>query len=310
MSEQGGEVPAGDVLDAHLHLWDLGTGDYAWNTPSLGRAHASFGAAEAGATLASAGVRQVLLVQAADTEGDSVRVFAAAAEQPWVAGVVAWVPLDDPRRAGALLDRWAATGLLRGVRMLLHDHPDPDLLDAPDVRVTLAEVAARGLPLDVPDAWPRLWPATTRLVESTPGLVVVLDHLGKPRLELGTRSPASDELFRAWERDLRRLGEHPSVVAKLSGLDAALAPGTVPDARSFAPLVDAALAAFGPDRLMFGGDWPVSLQHTSYADLVDAVRTALRGLGADERSAVLGGTARRVYLDRSTEAGGRRHAQG
>lgn len=297
MSESAPTTSGGRVLDAHLHLWDLSTGDYAWNTPALGSAHASFGAPQAAETLASAGVDQAVLVQAADTAGDSERMLAAAAGNPWVAGVVAWVPLDDPARAQVLLERWTATGRICGIRQLLHDHPDPNLLDAPDVRATLAEVAAHGLPLDIPDAWPRLWPATTRLVDEMPELTVVLDHLGKPQLDLGARTAAVGDQFRRWERDLRRLGQHPSVVAKLSGLDAALGPRTIPDAHALGPLVNAALTAFGADRLMFGGDWPVSLRHTSYGDLVVEVRAALRGLSADERSAIFSGTARRVYLE-------------
>ncbi len=285
-----------EVVDTHLHLWDLTTGDYTWNTPALGPVHASFDAATAAGTLASAGVDRAVLVQAADTVGDSERMFAAAAEHAWVAGVVAWVPLEDPAGAERLLERWAATGRLCGVRQLLHDHPDPALLDAAAVRTTLALVAERGLPLDVPDAWPALWPAMTRLVEDLPGLTVVLDHLGKPALDLDGRGRAGsgDDLDR-WGRDLARLAEHPSVVAKLSGLGAALRPGVAFDARSVRPLVDAALATFGPERLMFGGDWPVSLGGTSYASLLTEVRASLSPLADAERAAVLHGTARRVY---------------
>ena len=87
--------------------------------------HASFDAATAAGTLASAGVDRAVLVQAADTTGDSERMFAAAAEQPWVAGVVAWVPLGRPAGAEPLLDRWAGTGPLCGVRQLLHDRSRP-----------------------------------------------------------------------------------------------------------------------------------------------------------------------------------------
>lgn len=291
----GAAEPRDEVVDAHLHLWDLTSGDYTWNTPALGAVHASFDAAAARTTLASAGVGRAVLVQAADTAGDSERLFAAAAD-PWVAGVVAWVPLEDPTRAARQLDRWRERGRLAGVRQLLHDDPDPDLLDAPTVRATLALLAERGLPLDVPDAWPRLWPALSRLVDDLPDLTVVVDHLGKPALRLDGRGrPAdADELGR-WARSLHQVAEHPSVVAKLSGLDAALRPGVDVVPESVGPLVDVALDAFGPERLMFGGDWPVSLGRTSYAAVVAAVRGSLAGLSGSEQAAVLGGTARRVY---------------
>lgn len=294
MSETAGLRP--EVVDAHLHLWDLATGDYAWNTDALGAVHASFDAAQAQVALASGGVGQAVLVQAADTVGDSERMFAVADAHSWVVGVVAWVPLQDPEAAGHLLDRWAATGRLSGVRQLLHDDPDPTLLDAPVVREALGTLAERGLPLDVPDAWPRLWPALARLLGDVPGLVVVLDHLGKPSLGLDAGGRPSDAGgFDAWRRGLRQVAQHPSVVAKLSGLDAALAEGVRPEAAALRPLVETALETFGPDRLLFGGDWPVSLGHAPYADIVAGVLGTLSGLGEAERGAVLAGTARRVY---------------
>ncbi len=295
MIEPAGAVRSG-IVDAHLHIWDLATGDYTWNTAALGPVHATFGAAEAAQTLAPAGVDLAVLVQAADTTGDSERMFAAAAHHPWVAGVVAWIPLDNPPLALRLLDRWGETGRLCGVRQLLHDLPNPDLLDTPAVRTTLSAVAARGLPLDIPDAWPRLWPAVSRLVTEMPELTVVLDHLGKPQLELGAEDPSSTrEEFRRWELALQLLAEHPSVVAKLSGLDASVASCVTPDAQVIAPAVEAALQSFGADRLMFGGDWPMSLGRISYRSLLTEVREALAGLSRAEQDALLRGTAERVY---------------
>ncbi|SEP83009.1 amidohydrolase family protein [Microlunatus flavus] len=290
------ETPGARIVDAHLHLWELGTGDYGWNTPDLGPVHTDFDAEQAGATLASGGVDEAVLVQAADTAGDSERMFAAADEHPWVAGVVAWVPLRDPHAAESLLDRWSATGRLAGIRQLLHDDPDPTRLDAPAVRATLALLAERGLPLDVPDAWPDLWPALLRVLDDLPDLVVVLDHLGKPALDLDAAGrPADPAAFDAWRQGLAEVARHPQAVAKLSGLDAALAAGVEPSAERLRPLVEAALETFGPERLMLGGDWPVSLGHAPYAVVVEAVRGSLAGLGDAERAAVLGGTAARVY---------------
>ncbi len=105
MSEPGAGVAGPGIVDAHLHLWDLTTGDYTWNTAALGPAHASFGPADAEEVLAMAQVERAVLVQPADTVGDSERMFAAAARLPWVAGVVAWISLDDPAWARRLFDR-------------------------------------------------------------------------------------------------------------------------------------------------------------------------------------------------------------
>lgn len=282
MSERGRRI------DAHLHLWDLGTGDYGWNTSALGPAHATFTAADAGAALAGAGVDAAILVQAADTVGDTERLFAVARTQPWAVGVVGWLPLDDPARAAELLARWSVEPTFSGVRQLLHDHRDPNLLDAPAVRRTLDLLAARAVPLDVPDAWPRLWPALSRLVSDLPGLTVVLDHLGKP-------APGSTAEFAAWAADLRALARFPQVVAKLSGLGAFLPPGSPLTASAVAPFVDVALEAFGSDRLMLGSDWPVSLAGGTYAEVTAQMDTTLQRLSPAERADLHVRTAERVY---------------
>ncbi len=277
-------------IDAHLHLWDLATGDYGWNTAELGPAHASFGPRDAADALTSADVDVAVLVQAADTVGDTERMFAVAHDHPWVAGVVGWLPLAEPDRAAALLDRWAAEPTFCGVRQLLHDHPDPELLDTAPVRRTLRRLADRGIPLDVPDAWPRLWPALRRLVAELPELTVVLDHLGKPALGSAGPGARSD-----WERDLRALATYPQVVAKLSGLGAFLPAGTPVSRATVAGFVDVAVQAFGPRRLMIGGDWPVSLATGTYASVHAAVAAAVSALSADERDDLAARTAVRVY---------------
>ena len=100
MSESGAGVAGLGIVDAHLHLWDLATGEYTWNTAALGPVHASFGPVDAAEMLASAQVDRAVLVQAADTIGDSDRMFAAAVGHPWIAGVVAWIRWMTQRGLG------------------------------------------------------------------------------------------------------------------------------------------------------------------------------------------------------------------
>lgn len=299
------------VVDSHLHLWDLSTGDYGWNTEAQGAVHASFDAAQAAGVLAGARVDRAVLVQAADTDRDTEAMLTVARENAWVAGVVAWVPLEDPDGARARFEAWRERGEpVVGFRQLVHDDPRPDLLDRPEVRRTLREAGRIGLPFDVPDAWPRLWPALTRLVDALPELVVVVDHLGKPEFHETQRGgDADDDARDAWHRDLRELALRPNVVAKLSGLGGLLPAGRgardpAAPPRHLLPEVELAVDAFGPDRLLFGGDWPVSLAHASYAETVATVRESLVALTPDERAAVFGGTASRVYrLGDGSDAG-------
>lgn len=274
----------GPTLDAHLHIWDLGRGGYRWITPDLGPLHATIPASRAVAELRAAGVARAVLVQADDSVADTDLMLAAAREQDRVAGVVGWVPLDDPERAGRRLDD--AAGTLCGVRQLIHDDPRTGLLRRPAVRDTLRTVAGHGLAFDVPDAFPAILADVPDLADAIPRLTVVVDHLGKP--------PADPAGLPRWRRLLAAVAARPNTVAKLSGLQ------HLPDP-SPAEVVDTALELFGPHRLMWGSDWPMTLDRGGYPATVSRTLPLVEGLGPGERYAVLGGTAERVYrLPRET----------
>ena len=271
------------VVDAHLHIWDLEQGDYAWLGPDHGELHRSFLPDEAGHELASAGVSSALLVQAEDSLRETRYLLQVAEEHPWVHGVVGWIQLDDPDLAERQLDELHHPAL-RGVRHLVHDDPRPDFLDLAPVRHSLAAIAERGLVLDVPDAWPRHLDAVARLAEAVPGLVVVVDHLAKP--------PRGSEDLAAWEKSLRRVAEHPHVVAKVSGLQA---PGQPFTPEALRPVLQVAVEAFGAERLMFGSDWPMTVSAGGYGATYAVLRDLVGSLSAEEQHAVLSGTATRVY---------------
>ena len=118
-----------------------------------------------------------------------------------------------------------------------------------------------------------------------PDLVLVIDHLAKP--------PIRGTGWDVWRRQITDAADRPNVMAKLSGLDTAAGPGWTTE--ELRPSVDVALEAFGPDRLLFGSDWPVCLQVSAYGDVVSATEQTLADLTPTERAAVFGGTAQRVY---------------
>lgn len=267
------------IIDSHLHVWDRASGDYTWIPP--GPLDRTFTIAEAGAELRAAGIDAAVLVQAADTEADTRAMLDAAAD-PLVAGVVGWVRLDDPAATARQLEEYGAR--LCGVRHLVHDDPRADFLDLPAVRESLRLVAAAGLPFDVPDAWPRhLW-ALVGLADAVPELRLVVDHLGKP--------PRGSAEMPAWEQALRAVARRPQVVAKVSGLQR---PGQPFTAAALRPVWDVALDAFGPDRLLYGGDWPMTVPTGGYAQQWQVVRSLADELAGSEREQLLFGTAARVY---------------
>ncbi|MFK4640872.1 amidohydrolase family protein [Paenarthrobacter histidinolovorans] len=279
------------MIDSHLHLWTLdtfvtgGERPYPWLGPQHGALYRSFGEDEALETLKAAGVRGAVLVQADDTVADTDSMLAVAKRNPWVLGVVGWVRLDSPDECASQLDRLTAQPVFKGVRHLVHDDPRADFLDLPAVRESLALVAQRGLAFDVPDAFPRHLGSTVRLARELPELTLVLDHLGKP-----PRSDAS--LMDSWRTDFLALGRQPNTVAKLSGLHASGLPYT---SEALRPLFDTALDAFGAERLMIGGDWPVSTLGAPYGRTLDVLLELVSALSPSEQDLILEGTAIRTY---------------
>lgn len=278
------------IIDAHLHLWEFdgGADAYAWLRTAPADLRRRFSPEEAQVELDRAGVGSALLVQADDTAADTDYMLAVAAVNPWVLGVVGWIPLDDPQEADAQLERRNCQPDFRGVRHLVHNDPRDDFFALPAVRQSLGLVAQSGLPLDIPDAFPRHLAATAELAVALPGLSVVIDHLAKPPL-------GDQDALRIWEQQLRSCAELPNTVAKLSGLRR---PGVSYDAATLRPVFDAALEMFGPGRLMYGGDWPMSVPAGGYQPTWQVIRELVGTLSPDEQTLIFHATALRVYRSR------------
>jgi L-fuconolactonase len=272
------------VIDAHLHLWNLDSGGYSWLTPDAGALYATFDAADAAGELARSTVDAAVLVQADDTDADTDAMLRVADENAWVAGVVGWVQLDDPEVARAQLERRVEHPAFRGVRHLVHDDPRDDFLDLPGVRRSLAQVADLGLAFDVPDAWPRHLAQVTGLAAALPDLTVVIDHLGKP--------PRGRDDFGAWRAEFQRAAACPNTVAKVSGLRQA---GAGYSADALREVWELTLETFGPERMMWGSDWPITVPDGGYGPTFDVLAELIEELDAEGSAAVLGRTALRVY---------------
>ncbi len=274
----------GPRLDAHLHVWDLSRSAYQWLTPEHGPLYATFTPEQARTQLDMCGVAAAVLVQAEDSERDTELMLDAAARYRWVAGVVGWVRLDDPAAAHRQLSRWQDHPAFCGVRHLVHDDPRDDFLALRGVRTSLRLVAERGLPLDVPDAWPRHLAAVADLATALPELSIVVDHLGKP--------PFGRPEWAVWRQVLAEVAARPNTVAKVSGLQQ---PGVGITADAVRPAWDTALELFGPGRLLWGSDWPLTTRSGGYRAAWEAVSALVGELSAAEQRQVLAGTACRVY---------------
>ncbi|MEN2742589.1 amidohydrolase family protein [Microbacterium sp. X-17] len=270
------------TVDAHLHLWDLDRVAYPWLTDALAPINRTFAFGEVAPQLEAAGVDRVVLVQAANSVEDSAAMFAVSS--PLVAGVVAWVDLLDPAAAARQLDEWSSQPSFVGVRHLIHDEPDADWLGRPEVRASLALLAARGLAFDVIGVLPRHLEHAVSIAGELPSLRLVIDHLGTPPVGAYSAEP--------WASLLTELSRRPNVSVKLSGLTTL---GGGSDAARLRPYVAHAFEAFGPARVLYGGDWPVSTLAGPYAETWATADALLAGLSADERADVLTHAALRAY---------------
>ncbi|WP_369207948.1 amidohydrolase [Streptomyces sp. PU-14G] len=276
------------TVDAHHHLWDLSVRDQPWiSGPAMAPLRRSFPAAEFAHEARAASVTASVLVQTVTVAQETPELLALAAGSDLIAAVVGWTDLTPPGVPEELARLRALPGgeFLRGIRHQVQGEPDPEWLVRPDVLRGLRAVAAQGLAYDLV-VLPHQLPPAVRAAAAVPELTFVLDHLGKPPLAAGG--------LRDWEAALRRLAALPNTVGKLSGLvtEADWDTWTIDRLRG---CVDAALDAFGPERLMFGSDWPVCTLAASYGDVVAAARTLTTALSPSEQAEVWSGTAARAY---------------
>lgn len=274
------------VVDAHHHLWDLAVRPQPFldSNPVLAPLRRAFSLANLAPLAAAAGVGRTVVVQTVTEPAETTELMALADAGGLIAAVVGWADLTDARVGESLASLRAAPGgqFLAGIRHPLLTEPDPLWLHRPDVRRGLNAVAAAGLVFDLVLP-PALLPAAVRAVADVPDLTFVLDHLGN--VDVTADGPPDA----AWARSFRALAALPNVVCKLSGI---LGEATADRLRPYAEI---ALEAFGPERLMFGSDWPVSTLSAGYGDVVAAARALTAGLTAPERAAVLADTACAVY---------------
>ncbi|MFI6170738.1 amidohydrolase family protein [Nocardia sp. NPDC051052] len=272
------------VVDAHFHLWDVWRHDYPYlNDPGADPLRHVFGPAEFAAVSTPHEVGAAVLVQALTSEQETRELLARAASTPLIAGVIGWTDLTAPDVAERLimLDSTA----LSGIRHPAYSEPDPRWLLRDDVLRGLRAVGAAGLTYDLLIG-EREMPAAIEAAARLPEVRFVVDHLALPRIAEGTIDP--------WAAHLSSLGALPNVTAKLSSL-ISLANWSSWTTADLIPYAQHAIEAFGPDRLMFGSDWPISALVAPYEQVLQTTEALLSGLDPTERTAVMDTTARRVY---------------
>jgi L-fuconolactonase len=281
-----GELVAPMIVDAHHHFWNPARIPQPWMTAEHAAIDRTFEPADLEPLLAAAGVVRTVLVQSAASHEDTDYMFELVSNVDWVGAVVAWVPLEDASESRARLRLLADQPKLRGVRELIHQKPDPHWILRPEVAEGLRALADAGLVLELPAVFPDHLGDVPELARRHPGLRLVIDHLAKP--------PFGSPAMARWRDELAAAAAHPTVFAKVSGLNTALGrPDWGP--ADVVPAIEAALESFGPSRLLFGSDWPVALLNGGYVDVVSRTADAVREVAGADATKILSGTASDLY---------------
>lgn len=268
-------------VDAHHHVWRIGRGDYGWIAPGL-PLHRDYRLADLRPLLGE--ITATVLVQAAPTEAETAYLLNVARNSDGlVRGVVGWDNLaarDAPERIATI----AAESRLLGLRPMLQDMAETGWILRPEVQPALTAMAQAGLRLDAL-VQPRHLPALVALASRHPGLPMVVDHAAKPAIAAGA--------FQPWADEIALVARETRAFCKLSGLVTEAGPDW--RLETLRPYVDHLLGCFGPQRLMWGSDWPVVNLAGGYARWRQASLALLAGLAPVERDMVLGGTAAVFY---------------
>lgn len=272
------------VIDSHQHFWHYTPAEYDWISAEMAVIQRDFLPEHLLAEMAAAGVDGAISVQARQSLAETAWLLDLAQRCERLRGVVGWVPLCEPTVEG-VLERLAVSPALRGVRHVVQGEPDDEFILRPDFNRGIAALRRFDLAYDIL-ILERHLPATLRFVDRHPQQRFIVDHIAKPRVR--------DGLLEPWASRLRELARRPHVCCKLSGVVTEADPRawTVEQVR---PYLQTVLEAFGPERVLFGSDWPVCLVACPYGRWLDIVRAALADFTAAEQAAILGGNASRAY---------------
>ncbi len=270
-------------IDAHQHFWAPARGDYFWMPPDDPVLTRDYRIADLEPLLDRHGIAATVLVQAAPTVAETEYMLGIADSTDRVAGVVGWIDFEKEEQLRQL-ERFAAHRKFRAVRPMIQDIPDDDWMLRSDLDWAFRALIGHKLAFDAL-GFPRHLGRFIALFKRYPKLRVMVDHCMKPQI--------AEKAFDDWAPGIARIAAETGAFCKLSGIVTESAEDwSVDDLR---PYVDHVLECFGPERVVWGSDWPVCLLRATYDRWVETTDLLLTGLSDEERAAVLGGNAISFY---------------
>lgn len=273
-------------IDSHQHFWQYNPSDYVWMSEEHNVIRRNFLPEDLRPLLDAGGIDGTIAVQARQILAETDFLLGLSAQHPMIMGVVGWIPLCDANVEDHLA-HYALQNKIVGFRHVLHDEPDDHFMLRKDFNEGIKALSRYNLCYDVL-IFEKHLPQTLQFVDQHPGLTMIVDHIAKPRIREGN-------FDHEWEKNIRQLAERNHVCCKLSGMVTEVRGGKW-DVALLKPYFEVVLEAFGPDRLMFGSDWPVCLLQSEYHRWLETVNDFIGELSESEKSAIMGGNAARIYL--------------
>ena len=274
------------MIDAHQHFWNPARGDYGWMPKDNAILSRAYGPADLAPHLAQHGINSTVLVQAAPSIAETEYMLGIADATAFVAGVVGWVDFEKPSDRAELI-RLAGHPKFKGVRPMIQDIADDGWMLRDDVQWGYRAVIDHGLTFDAL-GFPRHLAHFLTLLRRYKEMRVVIDHCMKPQI-----SAHSPQNFRHWAEGMARIAGETTAFCKFSALvTEAQAGWTVADLK---PYTDHVIAVFGPERVMWGSDWPVCRLAASYDDWRAAAQTLTAHLPDAAKTRIYGATAAEFY---------------
>ncbi|MFB4324824.1 amidohydrolase family protein [Priestia sp. BR_2] len=272
-------------LDAHQHYWLIERGDYEWITPEVPELYRNFLPSDLKPHLDSHQLDGSITVQAAPTLEETDYLLSLADRDATIVGVVGWIDLFDPEHRRHY-ERFRKHPKFIGFRIMIQDMPEANVILEPTFIQALNEYVKEDVPIDLLVRSHQL-ETLLKLIEMVPGIRGVIDHLGKPPIRSGQMEP--------WESLMKQIARFPRIYCKLSGM-VTEAEHRRWSQEDFNEYVHKVVAMFGPDRVIFGSDWPVCLLSAEYDQVVDVLAEALpKHWGEREHARLFGLNAKAFY---------------
>jgi len=272
-------------IDAHQHYWSMSRTDYGWITPELPVLYRDYLPEDLEIHLKKHSIDGTISVQAAPTYQETEYLFTLADRSDSILGVVGWLDLLDPSHQ-EYFERWRKHPKFVGFRIMIQEMSDASGLLEPKFVEALQVYAEMGFPVDLLVTSNQL-NELNELLDAVPGLRGVIDHIGKPRI--------AEQVFEPWAAQIERASRHQNIYCKISGLV------TEADHQAWKPqhfkrYIEHVLEVFGPERVIFGTDWPVCLLAATYDEVLDILESAIpKSWGKQERARLFGENAREFY---------------